>query len=218
MWEILLLEPNAEHGWRPFLALTTLNDWFVNSKNNLFHWQNNTKPTFCMYSFGYGCQMQYTLNPYPSRRTLPKHLRMHMISAFQQRQFQKTKSNLTTFSEGQNTKPPRLWKYSPDQWPYNGWVQVQFYIFITTYNGCPSTILYFHHYKDPHLWRLWIPSHLLNSIIKHSQRKHTIMNVSHGKGSPHLLEILISPWWLWVISIMFHGWKIKLVKKSKKQL
>jgi hypothetical protein len=54
--------------------------------------------------------------------------------------------------------------------------------------------------RDPHMWRLGIPSYYLKcSTIEHSQKWSMI-----GKDNQHLLQILIPPLWLWGIS-MIHG-------------
>jgi hypothetical protein len=65
--------------------------------------------------------------------------------------------------------------------------------------------------RDIHMWRWWIPCYQLKcTIIGHFQRRPMNLNFSHGRGgSPHLLRILISPLWLWVVYVMwitFYGW------------
>lgn len=44
----------------------------------------------------------------------------------------------------------------------------------------------------PHMWTWWIPSYLLKcTIIGHSKKQSMILKFSHGRGTAHLLEILI---------------------------
>jgi hypothetical protein len=80
--------------------------------------------------------------------------------------------------------------------------------------------LHFVTIRDPCMWRLWIFSYQVRwcTIIGHFQKRFMNLNFNHGRGGPCLLKFLISPLWLWVISIMwitFHGWKKICEKKTK---